>query len=87
MFPAMEQLEHAEQRLASALDRLEAAAARVTGSKAVAAVDGELAALRERCESLEARNREITQRLDTAIVRLQRVLDADEKAKASNGAG
>ncbi len=87
MFAAMGQVEDAERRLASALDRLEEAATRVTGSAAVAAVEGELAALRQKCATLEARNREISGRLDSAILRLQEILEADTRVKSGDGAG
>lgn len=77
MFGSMGQLEDAEFRLGQALERLEQAAERVTGSRSAAQVEGELSALRQRCESLEARNSEIAQRLDSAIDRLRSVLNVD----------
>ena len=77
MFAPMGQLEDAEHRLGQALERLEQAAERVTGSRSAAQVEVELSALRQRCESLEARNSEISKRLDSAIGRLRSVLNAD----------
>ena len=87
MFAVMGQIEDAERKLGQALERLEEAALRVTGSNAAAKVEGELTALRQRCEMLEARNSEISQRLESAIGRLRTVLDTDGKQDAANGAG
>lgn len=77
MFVPMGQLEDAELKLGEALERLEQASERVTGSRSAARVEGELSTLRQRCESLEAHNSEIAQRLDSAIGRLRSVLNAD----------
>jgi len=82
----MGRLEEAKGRLDRALARLEAVARRPvreavpgSGSDAEAA----LAASRVQCAALEAQSREVSERLDAAIERLQAVLKEDEE----NGAG
>jgi prefoldin subunit 5 len=87
MFAVMGRVEDAERKLSEALERLEEAAERVTGSSSAAKVEGELTALRQRCETLEARNSEISQRLESAIGRLRTVLESDGGQDAGDGAG
>jgi hypothetical protein len=86
-------IDQAVKRLALALDSLDAAVERrrqadrseeglasqlhalsVDRTRLAAALDGETA----RARRLESTNREIAQRLDTAIVSIQSVLDANE---------
>ena len=82
----MGRLEEAKGRLDRALARLEEVAQRpvreaTTGSSAD--VEAALAASRAQCATLQAQSREMSDRLDAAIERLQDVLKEDEK----NGAG
>ena len=73
----MGRIEKAEVRLDRALARLEAAA---SGS-ASPQIEQELATVKGRCETLEGRSREVSDRLDAAIGRLHAIL------KNGNGAG
>jgi uncharacterized membrane-anchored protein len=67
----MNSLTEAHDRLAKAVERLE----RVSGEAPMASdFDAELAALRDRCRTLENRNAEVSRRLDVAIDRLRTVL-------------
>ncbi|MDA1325148.1 MAG: hypothetical protein O3C34_10400 [Proteobacteria bacterium] len=82
----MGRLEEAKGRLDRALARLEAAAQRPVreadhGSNSDA--EAALAASRAKCTILETQSREVSERLDAAIERLQAVLKEDEE----NGAG
>lgn len=82
----MGRLEEAKGRLDRALARLEEVTQRpvreaATGSSAD--VEAALAASRAQCATLQAQSREMSDRLDAAIKRLQDVLKEDEK----NGAG
>jgi hypothetical protein len=82
----MGRLEEAKGRLDRALARLEALSQRPDGllpSGSDAEADAALAASRAQCATLEARSREVSDRLDAAIERLQAVLKEDEE----NGAG
>lgn len=82
----MERLEEAKGRLDRALARLEEVAQRPAPEDASGSnSDGEaaLAASRAECATWEARSREVSDRLDAAIERLQAVLKEDEQ----NGAG
>lgn len=77
----MGQLEEAQERLESALGRLEEASQRVGGNSTAAQVEGELTALRQRCNELESNKKDVSARLDSAIERLRTILGE------SNGAG
>ncbi|MBK18707.1 MAG: hypothetical protein CMM52_07705 [Rhodospirillaceae bacterium] len=77
----MGQLEQAQERLEKALARLEDASQRVGGNSTAAQVEGELTALRQKCATLENNTQAVSERLDTAIERLQAILGE------SNGAG
>jgi hypothetical protein len=67
----MNSLTEAHDRLAKAVERLE----RVSGEAPMASdSEAELAALRDRCSTLESRNAEVSRRLDAAIDRLRAVL-------------
>jgi len=77
----MGQLEEAQERLETALARLEEASQRVGGNSTAAQVEGELTALRQRCTTLEDSTRNVSARLDSAIDKLRAIL-GDE-----NGAG
>ncbi len=68
----MTNLTEAHERLARAVARLERAA----GEALPAADDAEaeIASLRDRCNSLEAKNVEVAKRLDAAITRLRTAL-------------
>ncbi len=70
----MGQLEEAQERLESALARLEEASQRVGGNSTAAKVEGELTALRQRCNTLESSTKEVSVRLDSAIERLRTIL-------------
>ncbi len=68
----MSNLSEAHDRLAKAVARLERAA-----GEALPATDdaeAEITSLRSRCETLEARNSEVAERLDAAIARLRTAL-------------
>jgi len=77
----MRQLEEAQERLESALARLESVSQRIGGSSTAAQVEGELTALRQRCADLENNTQAVTKRLDSAIERLNSILGG------GNGAG
>ncbi len=77
----MGQLEEAQERLETALARLEEASQRVGGNSTAAQVEGELTALRQRCATLENSTGNVSARLDSAIDKLRTIL-GDE-----NGAG
>jgi len=67
----MTSLTEAHDRIAKAIARLERVAGDApVGSDAVA----ELTALRDRCQTLESRNQDVSRRLDAAIERLRAVL-------------
>lgn len=76
----MGRMEEAEARLDRALARLEAATTR-QGSASSSELEQELACVKARCETLETRSREVSDRLDAAIARLHAILGN------SNGAG
>jgi hypothetical protein len=72
----MTRLEDAQNRLERALARLEAAAGKTRKSAGAADdLSRELAAAKQRCATLEEREREMSRRLDAAIGRLRGVLD------------
>ncbi|NKB22434.1 MAG: DUF4164 family protein [Alphaproteobacteria bacterium] len=77
----MGQLEAAQERLESALARLEEASQRVGGNSTAGQVEGELTTLRQRCTSLEDNTKEVSMRLDSAIEQLRTILGE------GNGAG
>ena len=77
----MGQLEEAQERLESALGRLEEASQRVGGNSTAAQIEGELTALRQRCNALEGNTKDVSVRLDSAIAQLRTILGE------SNGAG
>lgn len=77
----MRQLEEAQERLESALARLESVSQRIGGNSTAAQVEGELTALRQRCADLENNTQAVTKRLDSAIERLSSILGE------GNGAG
>jgi chaperonin cofactor prefoldin len=77
----MGQLEEAQERLESALARLEDASQRVGGNSTAAQVEGELTALRQRCATLEGSTKDVSMRLDSAIEQLRSILGE------SNGPG
>ena len=82
----MGRLEEAKGRLDNALARLEAVAQRPvpeTASGSDSDAEAALVASRVQCAALEAQSREVSDRLDAAIERLQAVLKEDEE----NGAG
>jgi hypothetical protein len=82
----MGRLEEAKGRLDMALARLEKAAQRPPGDRTPAPdpeMEAALAASRAQCVTLEAQTREVSDRLDSAIERLQAVLKEDEKNGAS----
>lgn len=82
----MGRLEEAKGRLDRALARLEGAAqrpARETGPEPDPDVVAELTASQARCASLEAQSRDVSERLDAAIERLQAILKED----GEHGAG
>ena len=67
----MNSLTEAHDRLAKAVERLE----RLSGEAPMASdFEAEVAALRDRCSTLESRNAEVSRRLDAAIDRLRAVL-------------
>lgn len=66
----MARLEEAQKRLEKALARLEAAA----GARGRPEDTAKLKEVEERCNRLEAREREVARRLDAAIERLRTVL-------------
>lgn len=74
MSGALGRTETAIQRLGSAIDRLEAAAARVGAGDLLLA--GELRDAREQHAALEDTTRVVSQRLDGAIGRLRQLLEA-----------
>ncbi|KAF0225763.1 MAG: hypothetical protein FD176_210 [Rhodospirillaceae bacterium] len=74
MSGALGRTETAIQRLGSAIDRLEAAAARVGAGDLLLA--GELRDAREQHATLEDTTRVVSQRLDGAITRLRHLLEA-----------
>lgn len=67
----MSSLTEAHDRLAKAVERLERATADATMASDM---EAELAALRDRCRTLEGRNVEVSRRLDSAIERLRAAL-------------
>ncbi len=72
----MSRLQDAQQRLEKALARLEDTAAAPGGDGAAAQeLERELAAARQRCEMLDERTSEVSQRLDNAIVRIRTLLE------------
>lgn len=72
----MARLQDAQKRLERALTRLEAAAAKPRkAGGADNALASELEAAKRRCAMLEAREREVSKRLDAAIGRLRAALD------------
>lgn len=77
----MGRIEQAEARLDRALARLEAAATREGAPSGSPQLEQELASTKARCEALEGRSREVSDRLDAAIGRLHAIL------KNGNGAG
>jgi hypothetical protein len=77
----MGRIEEAQGRLDRALARLEKATTQSAGSNGSSNAEVELAAMRLRCEKLEDRSREVSERLDAAIDRLHSILSED------NGAG
>lgn len=77
----MGQLEEAQERLETALARLEQASQRVGGNSTAAQVESELTALRQRCATLEDNTRNVSVRLDSAIEKLRAILGEE------NGAG
>jgi tetratricopeptide (TPR) repeat protein len=82
----MGRLEEAKGRLDNALARLEKVAQRPLSDGAPASDPDTVAALaasRAECATLEAQTREVSDRLDAAIERLQAVLKEDEE----NGPG
>lgn len=76
----MTRLDNAQERLDRALTQLEDMAVRVSGSKTAAQVEGELTALRSRCDGLGARNREVSARLAVAISRIESILEDGDGA-------
>ena len=74
MSGALGRTETAIHRLGSAIDRLEAAAARVGAGDLLLA--GELRDAREQHAALEDTTRVVSQRLDGAIIRLRHLLEA-----------
>lgn len=68
----------AYQRLARAVDRLEQASKRRPegGAEGDAELAAELRATRNRCESLESRARDVSDRLDTAIDRVRALMES-----------
>ncbi len=82
----MGRLEEAKGRLDRALARLEEVAQRPVQERAPGPnsdAEAALAASRAQCATLEARSRDVSDRLDAAIERLHAVLKEDEE----NGAG
>ena len=81
----MGRLENAEGRLDRALARLEEAAVRpqnvtTPSDTGRVEIERELAATRARCESLESRSQEVSERLDATIARLYTILDGEHGA-------
>ena len=70
----MSRLEDAQRRLEKALARLDAATERRRNGAPVSELRRELDATRERCATLEARERELARRLDSTIGRLRAIL-------------
>ncbi len=66
----MTRIENAQKRLEVALARLEQAAA-----ARAADLEHDLAATRDRCASLEDRNRDVAEKLDAAIARIHALLN------------
>ncbi len=82
----MGRLEEAKGRLDRALARLETVAQRPARTGVPATdpdTEAALAAARARCATLEAKSRDVSERLDAAIERLHAILKEDE----DNGAG
>lgn len=79
----MGRLEDAKGRLDRALARLEQVSQRPVQDGSSSDVEAALAASRAQYATLEAKSREVSDRLDAAIERLQTVLREDEQ----NGAG